>query len=295
MQNQQQRKQENKSINRIFFKFYSSLEYGDAMKKENIYKQLRESTETDDKPALTQEELSEIFKNEGNPLSQSVISKLENQQKEPPTTSFDVLKAYAIHFNVTTDYLLGIRPNATIDEDMIMIGKTTGLTDSSIEVLKKWNTLKNNPKQLIPSYGGGDIDTLNMILEDYYNLSKEAKKNGYYPGYSLFHFIRSYIFSDRFRKEPQDRIRYRYGNYWADLEIGDKILTDGTEKVVDGLDAIGKSGASNYSNKLHVYNTENEKEVYTIDFQSLYENISKQHIIETIDRIKERVRKNNDI
>ena len=82
------------------------------MKKENVYKQLRENTETIARPALTQGELAAIFEKEGNPLSQSVISKLENQQKEPPTTSPDVIKAYATHFNVTADYLLGIRDNA---------------------------------------------------------------------------------------------------------------------------------------------------------------------------------------
>lgn len=90
---------------------------------ENVYKKLRDNTETDQKKALTQKELSAIFKNEGNPLEQSVISKIETKTVIPPTTSLDVLKAYAHHFNVTTDYLLGLRDTQTIDENIAMAYK----------------------------------------------------------------------------------------------------------------------------------------------------------------------------
>lgn len=124
------------------------------MKKENIYKQLRESTETISSPVLTQGELAAIFEKEGNPLSQSVISKLENQQKEPPTTSPDVIKAYATHFNVTADYLLGIRKTKSLDENISMISKTTGLSENAIEALK---IIKRS------NY----INTLNFIMRDY--------------------------------------------------------------------------------------------------------------------------------
>lgn len=127
------------------------------MKKENIYKQLREQTETDTTPALTQGELAAIFENEGNPLSQSVISKLENQQKEPPTTSPDVIKAYATHFNVTADYLLGIRDTKSIDENIAMISKVTGLSEQAIETLK----------QLHKAHGfNKNMGILNFIMSD---------------------------------------------------------------------------------------------------------------------------------
>lgn len=161
------------------------------MKKENIYKQLRENTETIARPALTQGELAAIFEKEGNPLSQSVISKLENQQKEPPTTSPVVIKAYATHFNVTADYLLGIRDNAIADENLAMIGSVTGLSDKSIQVLKKWNSLKKEPMKIATTYGNGDLEMLNLILEDYYDLSNRVAENGYIARYSIFHFIRS--------------------------------------------------------------------------------------------------------
>lgn len=112
--------------------------------KKNIYKQLRESTETDNFPALTQQQLSNIFKDEGNPISQSAISKLETSKKEPPTTSFEVIKAYSEHFKVTSDYLLGLRNTKQIDENISMINKVTGFSDISINKLKKYSTLQRD-------------------------------------------------------------------------------------------------------------------------------------------------------
>lgn len=121
--------------------------------QENVYKKLRDNTETDQKKALTQKELSAIFKNEGNPLEQSVISKIETKTVIPPTTSLDVLKAYAHHFNVTTDYLLGLRDTQTIDENIAMISKTTGLSEDAISTLKSLNN-------------SSLLDILNFMLSD---------------------------------------------------------------------------------------------------------------------------------
>lgn len=120
----------------------------------NVYKRLRESTETDRKPALTQGELAEVFEKEGNPLTQSVISKLETSTKEPPTKSFEVIKAYSEHFKVTSDYLLGLRDIPTVDENVVMIYKSTGLNEKSIETLK---ILKRSEY----------IGILNYIMSDY--------------------------------------------------------------------------------------------------------------------------------
>ena len=126
------------------------------MDKNNIYRKLREETETNETPELTQTELADIFASEGNPISQSVISKLEKSKKNPPTTSANVIKAYAEHFNVTADYLLGIRKTAVVDENLAMIGKTTGLDDSSINTLKRVRQYWNNRI----------IDTLNYLMND---------------------------------------------------------------------------------------------------------------------------------
>lgn len=103
----------------------------------NKYKELRMQTETDQSAALTQLQLSQIFEAEGYPVTQSVISKLETSTDPVPTQSLSVLEAYSKHFNVTTDYLLGIRETKQIDENIAMISKVTGLDECSIISLKQ--------------------------------------------------------------------------------------------------------------------------------------------------------------
>lgn len=131
------------------------------MDEDNVYKQLRESTETDQSSSITQSELASIFSKEGNPLSQSVISKLESNTKKPPSTSIDVLKAYTQHFHVTSDYLLGLSENKYADENYQMITRTIGLSDESINTLKK-----------IHSGNATDdfFDTLNFLISKDFGL-----------------------------------------------------------------------------------------------------------------------------
>lgn len=123
----------------------------------NVYKKLRENTETDATPALTQVQLSDTFADEGTPLAQSVISKLELSKKEPPTTSFDVLKAYSNHFNTTSDYLLGFTNEPSRNIDRISASNITGLNGKAIDCLE---SIKNDPlmKYL--------LQTLNTLMED---------------------------------------------------------------------------------------------------------------------------------
>ena len=61
------------------------------MDKNNIYRKLREETETNETPELTQTELADIFASEGNPISQSVISKLEKSKKK---STYYICKCY---------------------------------------------------------------------------------------------------------------------------------------------------------------------------------------------------------
>lgn len=132
---------------------------------ENVYKRLRESTETDSKSALTQPQLAEAFKKQGNPVSQSMISKIENSKKNPPTKSPTILKAYADYFNVTTDYLLGIRDTKQADENIAMISKVTGLNEDAINTLIKLKSGKYY-NQYKFDYA---LHTLNLILSTYEN------------------------------------------------------------------------------------------------------------------------------
>lgn len=159
-------------------------------KKENIYKLLRESTETDSCPALTQEELSSIFSNEGNPVGQSTISKIEASKKDPPTQSIAVLKAYSTHFHVTCDYLLGISENKYANENYQMITRITGLNDESIENLKKINQGNDNEDffETLNYLIGSDfqlftrfIDSIGLYFDDTFNTSMTYENNVFVP------------------------------------------------------------------------------------------------------------------
>ena len=133
-------------------------------KDKNIYYQLRESTETDNSPALTQIELAKAFADDGNPLAQT-------SKENPPSVSYNVLRAYSQHFNVTTDYLLGLRETSLVDENIAMINKVTGLSEKSIDTLKSLYT-GNMPELL---------DTLNYIIgTDSYMFSRFVDAVGMY-------------------------------------------------------------------------------------------------------------------
>lgn len=192
------------------------------MKKENIYKQLREKTETDTTPALTQGELAAIFESEGNPLSQSVISKLENQQKEPPTTSPDVIKAYATHFNVTADYLLGIRDIKTVDENIAMICKVTGLSEQAVESLKKIKECADEDKTV-----KDDLDMLNFIMSDFVKFDVFINHIRFYidKEYSIpLHFDSSIGNNGSFIESELPDVPGLKGSYFS---IGKKFERDG--------------------------------------------------------------------
>lgn len=54
-----------------------------------------------------------------------------------------------------------------------------GLSGKSIEVLKSWRKLKENPERFAVAYGATDIDTLNLLLEDYHYLQSNASKKDF--------------------------------------------------------------------------------------------------------------------
>ncbi len=80
-----------------------------------VLKQLRKNNN------LTQEELGSRIG-----LSKAVVSKYENGMGYP---TFDVLIQIADYFGVTTDYLLGVAKNKTID--------VSNLNETQIEVIQR--------------------------------------------------------------------------------------------------------------------------------------------------------------
>lgn len=89
-----------------------------------------------------------------------------------------LIEGYSKYFNVTSDYLLGLRETKTIDENIAMISKVTGLTDESIEVLKALrkgngmdlffytlNHIISSDKQLFISF----IDAVSLYFDNEYD------------------------------------------------------------------------------------------------------------------------------
>ena len=124
------------------------------MKNKNRYKKLREDYKENHNQELTQEKLAEIFKSKGyDTLNHTAIRKIETDKRNLSTYE---LKGYCEVFNTTSDYLLGIDDVQRKSPDMSMISRVTGLSDKSIEVLKKFNR-----KSWLRRY----IEPLNYILE----------------------------------------------------------------------------------------------------------------------------------
>lgn len=134
------------------------------MEKRNIYKTLREDYEfKKGGKRITQKELSKIFKEDYycTTLTHGAIRKLETGERN--LKNVDEVTAYAKFFNVTADYLLGIRENAVVDENLAMIGRVTGLSDNAINTLKKVNENKDEYRRYEVLHL---IDTLNLIMDE---------------------------------------------------------------------------------------------------------------------------------
>ena len=99
---------------------------------------------------LKQKDLAEHLK-----VKDNTISYFCSGKRTPNTTQIIEIAKY---LNVTTDYLLGLSPNSTIDVELQAVCKYTGLSEKSIQnvvaVTRKFEK-KNNK-------------TLNMLLEHYY-------------------------------------------------------------------------------------------------------------------------------
>lgn len=122
---------------------------------ENRYKKIREDYEfTKHGHRMTMEELADIFKMKGySSLTYSAIRKIETNNRN---VSEHELKGYCEVFNTTSDYLLGIRDTKLIDENIAMINRVTGLSDNSINTLKKIEGLWSKKEK----------NTLNYIMKD---------------------------------------------------------------------------------------------------------------------------------
>ena len=97
------------------------------------------------------------------------IGKVENKGKFP---QLFLIEGYSKYFKVTSDYLLGIREARTVDENIAMISKTTGLSDDSINILKELSPKDKLVLNALIKNNG--ITNFRYALENYYNQTFKA-------------------------------------------------------------------------------------------------------------------------
>lgn len=100
------------------------------------------------------------------------IGKVENKGKFP---QLFLIKGYCEYFNVTSDYLLGIRNSKPVDEDIAMISKSTGLSGESVQLLK----LMNDKKNTLYAENKKNLLMLDFILRSFYNEPNRPKIKEY--------------------------------------------------------------------------------------------------------------------
>lgn len=215
--------------------------------------------------------------------------KISELELDVRNATLNELIAYNKRFNVPIDYLLGITNSRTYESTGSSF--TIGLSDKSIQVLKEWNELKKSPFNGINGYGGTDIDALNLLLEDYYNLSMKAKSQDALADWSIFHHIYNYVFSEHLKKQPYNTVVYTHDTNVSDkLKKGDVIISDGFERTINKIETYNGCGFESSSDNFSIYNDTNQDETYTISFQKVMDSYTKDNIIKILERIKKRVK-----
>lgn len=117
------------------------------------FRELRESTETDQKNAISQRKLAEFTG-----LKHPRISILENDNDDTIPSINDLL-AYRDYFNVSIDYLLALEEASTTSPSMRNIYDEYGLSEASLQNL---NYIHENQ---VDEFGLPYMEALNLILE----------------------------------------------------------------------------------------------------------------------------------
>ena len=126
----------------------------------NTYKFLEMRVDKRGRKAMTQEELAEKLG-----LERNRIQQLETSPKVIPKDY--ELKAYCDFFNTTSDYLLGIRETKPVDENLAMINRTLGLSETSIRNLKAMHdgNLPDGMLETVNFILGNDLTSLTFFLQ----------------------------------------------------------------------------------------------------------------------------------
>lgn len=200
-----------------------------------------------------------------------------------PKIDNDKLEAIADLYNVSVDYILGRSECISVENEKIR--EITGLSNDAIEMLKILSNYRMKYQSIMPGLGA-DIDAINAMLEYQYFYTKKNEKNGM-PGWSIFHYIKQYLSSEKFEREMQDRLRVCDGSVWVDIENGDVLQKGDKQYKVMRSEAINsKTGSGTNSKTLHILNTQNPKDRYVVDIAKIFSTYSKDNIFKELDKIK---------
>ncbi len=107
------------------------------------------------KRGLTQTELGKAVG-----VAKKTIIEYESKKQIP----FNMIKKIAVALDVTTDYLLGVSDIETIDKNMEIVHKTTGLSNNAIKVLMELHEQDNTLYSIDKNYKRL-IDTISFLIE----------------------------------------------------------------------------------------------------------------------------------
>ena len=201
-----------------------------------------------------------------------------------PKIDNDKLEALADLYNVSVDYILGRSECITIENEKIR--EITGLSNDAIEMLKILSDYRMKYQSIMPGLGA-DIDAINALLEYQFYITQKEENKGCRPNWSIFHYIKQYLSSEKFEREMQDRLRICDGSVWVDIENGDILQKGDKQYNVMSNEAINsKTGSGNNSKTLNIVNTQNPKDRYVVDISKIFSTYSKDNIYKELDKIK---------
>lgn len=220
-------------------------------------------------------------------ITKNDLSLLESGDKNLSLTHIHIYKKYFMDnfaLNVSADFLMGY--TNIIENKALNIGEETGLSNDAIEMLKILTRYRNNQQAFLPSLGT-DIDVINTLLEYQYKHTLEIEKTENIPGWSIFHYIKQYLSSGIYEREQQDKLRICDDKVWVDIEKGDTLISNDKSYKIKNMSAINSKSFSGSNPKtVNIVNTEDEKERYSININTMFESYSRDNIFRELGKIK---------
>lgn len=247
----------------------------------NIFEQLRKSKHKNDNDFDKEWTVADLVKAmnaiSSKKIDRNKINRIENGTQAPTA---DDLILYSKTFNVSTDYLLGISAIPSVDENLQMIGNTTGLSDKSINILKEMSEIDRVVVNALIERG--DILLLRYAIENFYRQSHQKikivgignKELSNEESDNIFQFLSNKFINDIFSHLIHDRT---ITNYFMQNSINEYY--NALEKAIEENNSLYEQTdeRKNFINQVKI-NIENlkQKNIDTDYYNSFTNNKSKK-------------------